>query len=158
LIPDLVRAINTGFPLQIRSPKATRPWQHVLECLSGYLLIGQRLLEGKKEFACSWNFGPDTSSNMMVEEVLKRLIQYWPELKYHLTEGSEYHEANLLYLDSSKARMELGWRPIWNLETSLKTTAEWYKSFQKTGQIISKYQLEEYINTARNCNICWSDG
>src|SRR5690606_1047405 len=102
LIPDLVRSVQAGTSLEIRSPKSTRPWQHVLECLSGYLLLGQRLLEGKKEFAEAWNFGPAPEDNRTVAEVLAALQRFWPQLAWNVSAAPQPHEANLLYLDCAK--------------------------------------------------------
>src|SRR5579864_5741950 len=116
LIPDLVRAISSGTSLEIRSPNSTRPWQHVLESLSGYLLLGQRLLENDSRFADAWNFGPDAIGNRSVRDVLTRLAQLWPDVKWHTTTQAQPHEAGLLSLDSTKAHRILGWQPVWGFE------------------------------------------
>src|SRR3546814_381986 len=92
LIPDLVRAVSSGQPLEIRSPHATRPWQHVLESLSGYLSLGQHLLAGDKTFAQAWNFGPDTEGNQTVSQVLTRLQTVWPALTWHQSTQTQPHE------------------------------------------------------------------
>jgi len=156
LIPDLVRAIANKAPLEIRSPNATRPWQHVLESLSGYLLLGQKLLEGKQSIAESWNFGPELDGNRTVEEVLMQLNTHWPELAWKVTSHPQPHEANLLYLDSSKARIRLGWQPVWTLDDTLTATADWYRDFSGAGKIISRKQLASYIFTAQTIGIEWS--
>ncbi len=156
LIPDLARAVSRQATIEIRSPSATRPWQHVLESLSGYLLLGQKLLEGKTDFADAWNFGPEPSDNREVIEVLQHIQHYWPELDWEINQDTSVHEANLLYLDSSKARKQLGWHPVWNLETSLKQTALWYQNQQKNNECRSLTQLHDYIAEARNKAINWA--
>lgn len=145
LIPDLVRAVQCRVPMEIRYPHATRPWQHVLDPLGGYLLLGQKLLEGQREFAEAWNFGPDAEDNRTVAEVLERLRAYWPELTWQVTPQPQPHEAALLHLDSNKARQRLGWLPAWGLAGGLYATARWYREFTETGALLSHQQLEEYL-------------
>lgn len=156
LIPDLVRALVGRSSLEIRSPHATRPWQHVLESLSGYLLLGQRLLEGRRDLAEGWNFGPETEGNRTVAEMLKRLSAHWPELAWQPSTRLEPHEAALLHLDSAKAKAQLGWKPIWGLDETLTATAGWYRRFLATGQADSHTQLEGYIAAARAAGAGWS--
>ncbi|MEL7544479.1 MAG: CDP-glucose 4,6-dehydratase [Pseudomonadota bacterium] len=128
LIPDAVRAITAEKTLAIRSPKATRPWQHVLDCLDGYLLLARHLLEGKPECASSYNFGPETASNIAVEDLLSRFSTHWDALSWQCEQNSAApHEAAVLYLDSSKARNELGWIPTWSVDQTVAETVEWYK-------------------------------
>ncbi len=155
LIPDLVRAMATNQSLEIRSPNATRPWQHVLESLSGYLLLGQKLIEGDKNFDGAWNFGPERSGNRTVADVLSRLQTCWPEMQWHQTDAPQPHEANLLYLDSAKAHAKLVWQPVWNLDITLEKTAEWYRAFQSSQAAISTQQLSQYVETALNAQMEW---
>jgi CDP-glucose 4,6-dehydratase len=155
LIPDLVRAMTAQQSLDIRSPNATRPWQHVLESLSGYLLLGQKLIEGDKNFDGAWNFGPERSGNRTVEDVLRRLQTRWPEMQWHQTAAHQPHEANLLYLDSAKAYAQLGWQPVWDLDTTLEKTANWYLAFQSSQRAISTLQLSQYIEAAQNAQVVW---
>lgn len=145
LIPDLVRSVSDAVPLQIRAPHATRPWQHVLESLHGYLLLGQRLLEGDREYADAWNFGPDRHGNCRVIDILDQLKDYWPALSWSVTETPQPHEANLLHLDSTKARRKLGWEPVWKLEETLLATAEWYRRYHEQGIVSSLQQLETFM-------------
>jgi CDP-glucose 4,6-dehydratase len=152
LIPDLVRSLVSVQSLEIRSPSATRPWQHVLESLRGYLLLGQRLLEGDKSFAEAWNFGPEPEGNRTVSEVLGKLNAYWPGLRWHLTDQPQPHEATLLYLDSAKARGKLGWSPVWDCDTALEKTVAWYRAWLETGKATSSRQLTEYVTAAANAN------
>ncbi len=155
LIPDLIRAMENKQSLEIRSPQATRPWQHVLESLSGYLLLGQMLLTGDKAHAEAWNFGPEPEGNHTVAEVLAKLSQQLLNLRWHIAEQPQPHEAKLLYLDSAKARTQLHWQPVWNIETTLAKTAEWYRAWMETRQNISSVQLAEYVATAAKANVEW---
>jgi CDP-glucose 4,6-dehydratase len=155
LIPDLVRAMVARRSLEIRSPNATRPWQHVLESLSGYLLLGQKLIEGDKNFADAWNFGPERSSNRTVADVMNILQTHWLQMKWHHTGDPQPHEANLLYLDSAKAHAQLGWQSVWNLDTTLGKTADWYRSFLDSQITISTQQLAQYIEAAQNAQVGW---
>lgn len=156
LIPDLVRATFNNEYLEIRSPNATRPWQHVLDSLSGYLMLGQSLLEGRGQFAEPWNFGPEPESNRSVAEVLKKLGDQWPKLHCYTTNAAQLHEATLLYLDSAKARSYLHWRPVWGLDATLAKTTEWYKSFLNEHKVISQQQLNDYIEAAQDANVAWA--
>jgi CDP-glucose 4,6-dehydratase len=155
LIADAVRAITSHTSLEIRSPQATRPWQHVLECLSGYLLLGQKLLEGRNEYAEAWNFGPDPDGNRTVSDVLDLFRTHWPELVWHTSTEPQSHEANLLYLDSAKAKADLGWRPVWALQEAVAATARWYQGYLKQGCIESPAQLTLYIEAARKAGLSW---
>jgi CDP-glucose 4,6-dehydratase len=156
LIPDLVRAAGAGATLEIRAPGATRPWQHVLESLGAYLLLGQQLLAGRRELAGAWNFGPDQEGNRTVAEVLAGLRRHWGELDWEVSSAAQPHEANLLYLDSSKAKAELGWRPVWGLDQTLAATAAWYRRHLLDGATLSREQLAAYIADARAAALAWS--
>jgi CDP-glucose 4,6-dehydratase len=146
LIPDAIRANFGNSFLTIRNPAATRPWQHVLEPLSGYLVLAERLCSDPG-FAGGWNFGPHESNVRTVEEVLGLLGQHLPGgLKWKTNTTAQPHEADLLKLDCSKAFALLGWSPLWGLETALKLTCDWYVS-QKTTKKIEKVcfsQIESY--------------
>jgi len=155
LIPDLVRSVGKKTPLVIRSPNATRPWQHVLECLAGYLLLGQRLLEERNEYAEAWNFGPGSEDNRTVSEMLKLMQVHWPQLKWEQTKTSQTHEAILLYLDHSKAKDRLNWKPVWSLDRALQLTADWYRQYQEHDAVMSGRQLTEYIDDALTAGASW---
>lgn len=155
LIPDLVRAVAAKIPLEIRSPDATRPWQHVLDCLSGYLLLGQRLLEGDKAYADAWNFGPEQKDNLSVSTILRQIQTRWPESTWRTTEHPQPHEAQLLYLDSTKARQKLGWRPVWDLAEALTATVDWYRAYLENGRVLSEQQIESYVTSAKAAGIAW---
>lgn len=156
LIPDLVRAVQAGQVLEIRSPTATRPWQHVLECLSGYLLLGQRLLEGDRTLAEAWNFGPSPEANRSVADVLCALQRHWPAVTWQTSSGDGLHEAQLLYLDSAKSRSRLHWSPVWELSTALEVTADWYRHFYERGEVCTRAQLGAFSEAARAAGCVWA--
>lgn len=129
LIPDIVRSLSQGKQIIIRNPKATRPWQHVLEPLSGYLLLGKLLYEKGQEFAEAWNFGPSDSSIMTVEEIVKKSIEIWGSGSYIVDSSEQPHETNLLRLDMSKSIFYIGWYAKLNAEESLNFAIDWYKKW-----------------------------
>jgi CDP-glucose 4,6-dehydratase len=157
LIPDLVRAIQAGDQLEVRSPHSTRPWQHVLECLSGYLRLGQKMLQGEKKCAESWNFGPDRKGNQSVQKILCELQQNWNDVEWFTAQKPQPHEASLLHLDSSKAREFLSWRPVWTFAEGIAATARWYQCWQNDCDIISIKQLNDYTDTAKLRGLAWAD-
>ncbi|WP_138495933.1 CDP-glucose 4,6-dehydratase [Paenibacillus pinistramenti] len=134
LVPDSIAAFLQNKPVHIRNPKAVRPWQHVLEPLSGYLLLAQRLWESGSgsAYARGWNFGPDENDAVPVEELVSRLCAIWGEGASCVVEedAAHVHEAHYLRLDSSLSRHELGWAPRWDLQTALHRTVNWAKAFQ----------------------------
>lgn len=131
LIPDIVRGVSRDEPIVIRNPRATRPWQHVLEPLFGYLLFARRLSERAEGLASSYNFGPRDDDVVDVGRVAQRLIELMGRgtLKTPPPRGDEPHEARVLQLDISQARSDLGWRPRTDLEEALRLTAQWYRAF-----------------------------
>jgi CDP-glucose 4,6-dehydratase len=150
LIPDAIKAFEANKPLMIRNPFATRPWQHVLEPLSGYLILAQALYEQGSSFASGWNFGPRDEDNRAVQEVIDLFISDWGESARWEKEGSEQpHEANLLSLDCSKARAQLGWISKWNLETATQKIVQWHKAFKakEDMQEVSLAQINHYMST-----------
>jgi CDP-glucose 4,6-dehydratase len=150
LIPDAIKAFEVGQPLMIRNPLATRPWQHVLEPLSGYLILCQALYQDGYSFASGWNFGPQDDDTRSVQEVIDLMISRWNGAASWEKEGSEQpHEAQLLKLDCSKARQKLGWAPKWNLPMAIEKIVEWQKSFQSNSnmQEISLAQINQYTNS-----------
>jgi len=158
IIPDIVRATSQNEKVHIRNPHATRPWQHVLEPLSGYLLLGQRLLEEKRKFSGAWNFGPSDDAHMNVLSVVENLQKHWPQIDYAIsTVNKNPHEANLLKLDCSKARTKLLWTPIWDSNIIFAKTATWYRQYYESGKVISVEQIKEYINDAKLIKTMWTN-
>jgi len=156
LVPDIMKAAAKSASVHIRNPKAVRPWQHVLEPLSGYLLLGQKLMEGNKEYADAWNFGPDDAGTVRVKEVAEHMQKVWG--KIHITFGkpdNSLHEANLLKLDCSKARTLLKWEPVWN-NKGFEKTAIWYKSYYIENKTTTTEQLFEYVEDAYKSNAFWA--
>ncbi|GGX16368.1 CDP-glucose 4,6-dehydratase [Pigmentiphaga litoralis] len=129
LIPDMMRAIGAGESVLIRSPHAIRPWQHVLEPLSGYLVLAQKLYTDGAAYADGWNFGPEDSDTQPVEWIVERLTSTWGAgATWVLDKNPQPHEATFLKLDCSKARGQLGWRPQWTLAETIDNIVEWYKA------------------------------
>ncbi len=146
IVTDMMAAAGQGEKFNIRNPHATRPWQHVLEPLSGYLLLGQKLLEGKKEYAEAWNFGPNDGGSIPVVQMVRKMQKTWNKIDYQVEQNKNNpHEAGLLKLDCSKARMKLNWNNIWSSDTTFAKTAEWYRKFYEEGAVITKSQLESYV-------------
>ncbi|MAO29220.1 MAG: CDP-glucose 4,6-dehydratase [Alteromonas sp.] len=132
LIPDIFKAISKKETVIIRSPKAIRPWQHVLEPLSGYMLLAQRLFEDGANFIGGWNFGPEKQDAKPVAWVVDEICRLWGnEARYEITKNPQPHEANILMLDSSKSNQKLNWKPTWGLSTALKNTVDWYQAYQR---------------------------
>lgn len=145
LIPDLIRSAIKGEYAKIRSPYATRPWQHVLEPIHGYLLIGQALLSGKIEFASSWNFGPYIENTLSVSQVLELSKTIWKDINFEFkNEENEPHEAKLLSLNINKSLLHLGWKPKWTNEVSISRTINWYKEFASSGQLNTEDDIVNY--------------
>ena len=132
IIPDCIRAIEAGKPIDIRSPKAVRPWEHVLEPLSGYMLLAQKMWENPTEYCEGWNFGPETDAVSTVWEVATKLVESFGkgELK-DVSDPNALHEANLLMLDINKAKTLLGWKPRLTALETIDLVADWYKRYQK---------------------------
>ena len=131
LIPDIMTAVLKGEPVKVRSPDAVRPWQHVLEPLSGYLLLAERLWDSPGQYAESWNFGPSQDDARSVRGVLETLRQHLgSRLVWKIDSASAPHEAHLLTLDSAKACTLLGWKPKWNLNRALEAVVEWWQAYE----------------------------
>jgi CDP-glucose 4,6-dehydratase len=158
LIPDMIRAVNQNEKAMIRSPHATRPWQHVLEPLSGYLLLGQKLLEGQKEYAQAWNFGPTEESNVTVGEIVSQVKKIWQKIDYQISKApAQPHEAGILRLDCSKARADLQWLPIWSASAAVEKTALWYRAFYEAKAVKSLDDLSNYIEDAKSKHAMWAE-
>ncbi len=158
LITDIMISISQNKKVSIRNPKATRPWEHVLEPLSGYLHIGQKLLEEKVEFAEAWNFGPSDEGSITVEEVVQNVKKHWNKIDYEINKDpNQLHEANLLKLDCSKAHILLKWKDVWDSETTFEKTVKWYKTYYENDRkILTQNDLESYVADAKRKNIEWA--
>ncbi len=156
LIPDAIKSLINGSNLVIRSPNSTRPWQHVLDCLSGYLLLAQNLFQYGDEFARSWNFGPNLYKKITVEDILFQLKNHIPSINWDINSDEITGESTQLSLDSTLSRTKLGWEPVWNHEQSILKTADWYKNFLSNGSIKTLDNVDEYINEAIRKEIIWT--
>lgn len=147
LVPDVIRAAAAGKPSQLRNPSAVRPWQHVLEPLSGYLTLARRLFEAPSEFAMAWNFGPNGERSMTVEELALRLHSaFGSEGNVRRQPGNHPHEAQLLRVDSSKANSRLNWHPKLSETRAVEWTAQWYRRWYRHDdmQHFTSSQIAEY--------------
>lgn len=144
LVPDMLKGFASGTPVTLRNPDAIRPWQHVLEPLSGYLLLAQGLVNQGRQLADAWNFGPDRSSEVTVADVASQLRQLWGSGTLELAEQrTGPHEAGLLRLDSSKVAAHLGWRPRLSLHQALALTADWHRQFAGAPQTAKELTLAQ---------------
>ena len=164
LVPDLARAVIADEVLRVRSPGAVRPWQHVLEPLSGYLALGERLFSTDvASFASGWNFGPAPHSHARVDELLSLAVRAWGRGRWQV-EGTDAsrHEANLLRLACDKAHAHLAWRPVWDLPTAVERTVAWYARFVERPDDDSALRaacetdIERYEADARGMELAWT--
>jgi len=151
LIPDFLSALDANETLVIRSPKAIRPWQHVLEPLSGYLKLAEMLYTEGAVYADGWNFGPDDADSQPVEWVVNHLCSQMLGANWQLDQNPQPHEASTLKLDSTKAKTLLGWKPRWNLAHALNKTIKWHNEWKAGEDMarISLQQIREYESANR---------
>lgn len=142
LLPDILRALDAGRVLPVRSPDAVRPWQHVLEPLSGYLALARALFERGAAFADAWNFGPADADARSVGWIVQRIASMVPALRWQTDGAPQPHEANYLKLDSSKARHLLGWQPRWHLGQALDRTVRWHEAWRR-GEDMRTFSLAQ---------------
>lgn len=158
LVPDLMRAAAAGKTALLRNPAATRPWQHVLESLSGYLTLGGKLLEGGREFAAGWNFGPADAAAVTVADAAAALAREWSDIRLEASpDAGAPHEARLLRLDCSKALRELQWHGVWTPDECFRRTAAWYRDFYRAGKIDTGDDYLSYIRDAREKGLRWTE-
>ena len=149
LVPDILRAFERNAPVVIRNPHSTRPWQHVLEPLSGYLMLAERLWSEGESFAEGWNFGPRDDDAQPVLWIVEQMARAWGEgARWQLDSGEHPHEAHYLKLDISKARHRLGWQPRWNLNTALANITHWHRAWraQQDMRQVCLEQITQYTN------------
>jgi CDP-glucose 4,6-dehydratase len=147
LIPDIIYAITQGLPVRIRNPHSIRPWQHVLEPLSGYLLLAENLFTNRECFAEAWNFGPNNDDAKPVQWVVDKLTNYWGEgTSWVLDKGNHPHEAHYLKLDCSKAKESLNWQPRWRLVEAIEKICVWHKAHLAGSdmQAMCLHQIKQY--------------
>lgn len=151
IVPDCVRALQSNKEISIRNPLATRPWQHVLEPIGAYLLLGSKLLTAREDninnYCTSFNFGPSSTSNKTVELLITEIIKNWGKGTWNYKKDNALHEAFLLNLSTDKAYHTLGWQPVWDFKTTVKNTIEWYKTTLRNSEKvveITDQQIKEY--------------
>jgi CDP-glucose 4,6-dehydratase len=128
----------------------------VLDCLSGYLALGARLLQAELAFAAAWNFGPGPEANRTVSQMLGSLRAHWPAATWRQAATAQPHEAGLLQVDSARAHQLLGWRPTWRFETAIARTAHWYRQWLERGALATDEDLRTFVTDARAAGIPWS--
>lgn len=149
LIPDILNAFQNGNAVVIRNPLSTRPWQHVLEPLSGYLVLAQALYENGSQFAEAWNFGPLDEDCQPVSWILDKMVSNWgKDAKWQLDKENNPHEANFLKLDCSKANKRLMWQPKWNLDYTLRSIIEWHQKWMSSENVQEQClkEIKDYLN------------
>lgn len=152
LVPDILRAFERQQVVVVRNPSATRPWQHVLEPLSGYLVLAQKLYEEPQAYAEAWNFGPLDEDSKPVEWILNYMVSCWEGSKWSLDQNDHPHEAGYLKLDISKAKARLGWQPTWDLERTLEKIITWHRALlaKKNMQAVCLNEINEYMSEMTN--------
>jgi CDP-glucose 4,6-dehydratase len=163
LVPDCVRALQRGEPIPVRNKASTRPWQHVLEPLSGYLLLGAELhrrLAGRLPSPVAFNFGPKPESTRTVRDLVEEMLRHWPGRWEDRTDPGAPHEAVLLSLATEKAWQLLGWRPVWDFATTIRQTADWYRECAARNAAdthsYTRAQLDHYVAAARAHGLAWA--
>ena len=151
LVPDCIRSLEKNEHVVIRNSRAIRPWQHVIEPLSGYLLLVEKMYEDPVRFCEAWNFGPEERSMKPVGEVTDLIVHNWGKGAWQdQSDKNAPHEATILKLDIEKARTHLGWKPIWNIHEAVKATVEWYKSFQEKDMYqLCCHQIMSYMDNKK---------
>lgn len=161
LIPDCIKSISQGKSILIRSPKAIRPWQYVLDPLSGYLSLGALMYQNESQYNGAWNFGSSDEKIFSVEQIVSLIIKQWGKGHYTVDAADHPYEAKYLKLDCSKARTYLGWKEVYDIQKSIEETVRWYREFYENGNESQMYdlslkQIMEYIEDARRKGMAWS--
>lgn len=162
LVPDCMKAWSLGETVEVRSPNSTRPWQHVLEPLSGYLTLAKDLSENKKYHSEAFNFGPHANQNYSVREIIDEMANHWSQVRWNDTSQNQkhFHEAGLLKLNCDKALSELHWQPALEFHETVKMTVEWYKLYYENKlSSMSDFtlkQIQDYTKLAKDRKISWS--
>lgn len=147
IVPDIFKSIESREVLQVRRPQSRRPWQHVLDCLGGYLTLADQLQDNPHLLNQSWNFGPDSENNRTVLDLVEKFRSNVPELEYVISEHHAFEEAKYLYLDSSKAKRLLGWKPVFSFDDTVDLTSFWSRQNPGYSQaMIMEYQTNEYLS------------
>ena len=159
LVPDCMKALMAGEPIQVRNPRSVRPWQLVLEPLSGYLWLAAQLMSGKVEYASAWNYGPLERKGIAAEALAEKLIEYWGEGSWiNIDSNVAKVETGTLRLSWEKAAQELGWRPVYNWEEALGVIVDWFKAFQRKENLyeLGRQQIADYVDRAAELDLPWT--
>lgn len=159
IVPDCIKALSQNKPISIRNPQAIRPWQYVLEPLSGYLWLGALMSMEPERYSQAWNFGPSNSNIFTVEEMVAELLKLWGCGKHEIVGDTRFHEAKLLKLDTSKSQFYLKWRQTGDIHFALEKTVNWYKHYYSEKDDMYNYtrrQIEEYVEKAISSGVEWS--
>jgi CDP-glucose 4,6-dehydratase len=160
IVPDCIRSLQRGQTIPVRNRQATRPWQHVLEPLGGYLWLAARLADSR-EFATAFNFGPTLEANRPVEVLVEEVLKHWPGKWEDRTDPRAVHEATLLSLDIGKAARVLGWQPAWDFAATVVHTVGWYRAVSTdaaSASALVRHQIAAYEADARQLNLAWTHG
>lgn len=152
IVPDCIKAIENNEVIEVRNPKATRPWQHVLDPLGAYLLLGSKMIKEPTKHAEAWNFGPDNENIVDVESLVKKIIEFYQKGKWKdISSPNTLHEANFLALDINKAKYKLNWQPVLDFEKSVKFTIDWYKNYKNKDVFdLCNDQIDKYLILSQN--------
>lgn len=157
LMPDLMRTAHQRRPVVIRKPLAIRPWQHVLEPLSGYLQLGQQLLVGNPTAADGWNFGPAADDILPVRALIEQAHSHWDAITcIEQPSDADPHEAQLLRLDCTKAHQQLNWQPVWDTQQAIARTVQWYQTYYESQRLLTETDLDDYVSDAYKQQITWT--
>ena len=164
IVPDCIRALHKEVPIPVRNPRATRPWQHVLEPLGGYLRLAALMADpgrtAPRELNAAFNFGPDDGDNRSVRELVENVLKHWPGAWEDHSRAGDVHEAGLLQLAIDKARATLGWHPVWDFDETVRHTVDWYRrtlEFPDPDAVrrLTVAQIAEYVAKARKMGLAW---
>jgi CDP-glucose 4,6-dehydratase len=162
IVPDCARSLGQRRPVRVRNPHATRPWQHVLDCVSGYLWLGAKLGPSPKNspYSAAYNFGPALQTNQTVSELVEEFLKYWPGKWLEVADPKGRPEASQLRLSISKAADQLGWRPTWGFSEAVKSTSAWYRRRYEGGdkelRAFSLSQIADFCRAARKQSQAWA--
>jgi len=158
IIPDCIRSLEEGKPIAVRYPAATRPWQHVLEPLSGYLWLGA-CLKNDPSLAAAFNFGPNSQESYCVSDLVKELLRHWPGTWQDVSDPEALHEASLLHLSIAKAASLLHWKPVWDFQETVTQTITWYRSHHEQAVddlTMTRQQIAAYTTAAKAAGVTWA--
>ncbi|MDD5218587.1 MAG: CDP-glucose 4,6-dehydratase [Candidatus Omnitrophica bacterium] len=166
IFPDCVRALSKKKPVLVRNPESVRPWQYVLDALSGYLALAARQADGEAIYASAWNFGPEAASELKVADFTDKVIRYWgsgswvPGKPKASAADEKLHEAKLLKLDCSKAHQLLTWHPVYTVDEAIEQTVLWYRSLSKSKRFnaydFTLNQIDHYVSKAKGRGLLWT--